>query len=95
MTFQEWSKRDDYVKLWEKTWQEPHMRAGLTALIHLGIPQVSILTPTATNNESINIRALAHSRTEGWFAAVKAIELLKTPTNEQQELPSPWEDATR
>lgn len=70
------------------------MRAGLTALIHLGLPQASILTPTA-NGDSINIRALAHSRTEGWFSAIKAIELLKTPTNEQQELPGPWEDATR
>lgn len=91
MTLPEWSKRDDYVELWKKTWQEPHMRAGLTVLIQLGIPQVSVLSPMG--GESVNIRALAHSRTEGWFAAVKAIDFLKNPVAEQPDLPAPWEDA--
>lgn len=93
MTFQEWSKRDDYVELWKKSWNEPHMRAGLTALIHLGLPQLNPIT--SANGESIQLRALAHSRNEGWFGALKAIELLKTPKTEPQELPAPWEDVNQ
>lgn len=70
------------------------MKAGLSVLIHLGLPQTSILSPAQASNESINIRALAHSRTEGWYAAVKSIDFLKNPSSESAELPAPWEDAT-
>jgi hypothetical protein len=69
------------------------MRAGMTALIHLGLPQLNQLTPA--NGESIQLRALAHSRNEGWYAALKAIDLLKTPKTEPQELPAPWEDVNQ
>ena len=93
MTFQEWGKREDYVELWKKTWNEPHMRAGMTALIHLGLPQLNQLTPA--NGECIQLRALAHSRNEGWYAALKAIDFLKTPKTEPQELPAPWEDVNQ
>jgi len=69
------------------------MRAGMTALIHLGLPQLNQLAPA--NGEAIQLRALAHSRNEGWFAAIRAIELLKTPKTEPQELPGPWEDVNQ
>jgi hypothetical protein len=69
------------------------MRAGLTALIHLGLPQLNPLAPA--NGESINLRALAHSRNEGWYAALRAIDFLKTPKTEPQELPAPWEDVNQ
>lgn len=69
------------------------MRAGLTALIHLGLPQLNPLVPA--NGESINLRALAHSRNEGWYAALRAIDFLKTPKTEPQELPAPWEDVNQ
>lgn len=94
MTLSEWTKREDYIELWKKTWKEPHMRAGLSVMIHLGLPQASILSPTSATNESINVRALAHSRTEGWYAALKTVDFLKNPKAEQSELPSPWEEAT-
>lgn len=92
MTIAEWSKRTDFVELWKKTWEQPHMKAGMDVLVHLGIPVTSLIQPA--QGEAMELRALAHSRTEGWFAAVKAIDLLKNPAGSQGDLPAPWEEPT-
>lgn len=90
MNLTEWSKRDDLIQLWKQTWEQPHMKAGLSVLIQLGLPVPSLIQPA--QGEAVELRAMAHSRIEGWFAAVRTLELLKNPSNSNPDLPAPWED---
>jgi len=70
----DWFKRDDYVTFWDRTWNMEHMRIGLEALVATGLP-VSKEVPAGFTGVEWN--ALQNARREGFYEAIKLIELMR------------------
>lgn len=76
-----WQQREDFQLRWAKTWEEPHMQAGLAMLLEMGFPN-----PQGTID--LNTHALNNSFREGYHETITNIGRLK-PQKKVERLPEP------
>lgn len=86
VTPEEWAKNPDFVRKWKKTWEQPHMRAGLQVLISLGLT-VPKQTPIG---EIMQVNALRNALHEGYFTAVHNIDRISDFEAKPQEDAGGW-----
>jgi hypothetical protein len=93
MKLHEWAKRDDLQLQWKKAWEEnPALKAGLSVLMEVALP-AEVKVPTGM--DAIQFNALINSKREGYYDALRNIEVLKELKQPSEPLPEPWSETNK
>ncbi|NBU70554.1 MAG: hypothetical protein EBS53_03760 [Bacteroidetes bacterium] len=93
MNINEWAKRDDLQLEWKKSWETiPALKQGLELLKDVALPAESKIPD---GFDPIQFNALANSRREGYYDALRNIEALKEIKRPSESLPGPWEETKK
>ena len=71
---EDWFRDPDAVRLWNETWKQPHMLLGLQVLASAGRPAAQPFSPGV---DLIQATAIQGARCEGYFHALRAVDLMR------------------
>jgi hypothetical protein len=91
MTLQEWYKRHETRVLWREFYKSEDGQCLKKVLMHLGMPTAT-MPPQGV--DFIDWNAMVNSRREGFFEAIKLLDILTEEASEKSDLPPPWEKTT-
>lgn len=91
MTLKEWQNRSDLKTSWKEFLKTESGKGLKEVIVGLGTP---VPTMPPKEIDFIHWNAILNARREGFFEAVRLLDVLSQDLSEKEELPAPWEKQT-